>query len=178
MRDRLQNTILYILKRASDKGVKDLSRFQIVKLLYLIQVESQRYSGEPFIENLRFFREKNGPLSQQIYNAVEELRGEYLDIVKIENKDYGHPRFAHRLKRKELNIELGTDETMFLNSVLDDYLTLSQKTLRSMVYETEPMKEITDQEKKISSTLIGAPINTNSVPLSPQVVQALAQNEF
>lgn len=176
--NRLQETILHILKRASERGIKELSRFQIVKLIYLIQIESQKYTGEPFIDNLRFFREKNGPLSKQIYEAVDSLKNDYIEIERIPNPRYGHDKLAHRLKKTDIDISLPLDEVIFLNSILDDYLSLTQNKLKEIVYKTQPMLDIISKEKESGKEQLGALIDTDKVSLDPQVLQALSQNEL
>ena len=67
---KIHETILYILLMAKENGTGDLSKFQIVKLLYLIQIESLKFTGRPFINNLSFFREKNGPLCQVPFFSI------------------------------------------------------------------------------------------------------------
>jgi len=177
--DRLQETLLYILKRASERNIDNLSMFQLVKLVYLIQIESQKFTGNPFIENLRFFREKNGPLSKRIYLAINNLKGKYIDIKEVPNKSYGHPRLEHRLKKKDLNFtNLSFEETIFLNSVLDDYLDLTQNKLKEIVYATEPMQQVVKLEKKTGSEMIGKPIDMNLVSLDREVLDAISQNEL
>ena len=150
-----------------------------LKLIYLVQIESQKYTGEPFIENLNFYREKNGPLSAQIYNALSDLKEEkYITITAIPNQEYGYPKFAHSLVEKDVYVNLSLEEIIFLNSILDDYLSLSQKKLKDVVYDTEPMLDIVEIERKTGKERLGSPLNMNLVPLDPQVLSALSQNEL
>jgi len=178
MRNKLQETILYILKHASEKGLETLSLFQLVKFIYLIQIESQRFMGEPFIDRLLFFREKNGPLSAQIYQAIENLKDEFIDVEKVENITYGHFRFSHKLKDSNIKIDLELEETILLNSILDDYILLSQARLKEIVYETEPMLDILQKEEAFGEQKIGTPIDMNQVPLDSEVLNAISRNEL
>lgn len=54
----LQVLILYILKFAKEQGVESLSQSQIMLLVYMMEVESRKYLGEPFIQGIRFQRGK------------------------------------------------------------------------------------------------------------------------
>ncbi len=171
---RLQETILYILQSAQQAGVPPLSRFQLMKLIYLIQIESMRFAGIPFIDGLHFYRQRNGPLSAQVYNAVSDMEGEYVKVIEVQNKKYGHNKHEHRLIKTPKKYSLSNSEIIFLNSVLKDYLALAQKHLKEIVYETEPMVDIVTKEQQKRISLEGLPINMSLVPLDQELIQAMA----
>jgi len=70
---RLEELILFIQDRAHRMGIKDLSRFQIFKIICMIQVLSLKYAGKEFLPGVTFVRHKNGPISTDIYQAINEL---------------------------------------------------------------------------------------------------------
>ena len=169
---KLEETILHVIKRASDKGLK-LSKFQLLKIIYLIQVESQKYTEHSFIDDLKFYREKNGPVSASVYNAANNLSASGLiKIKRVENKEYGYPKYEHTFVKDSNHENLSDAELIFLNSVLEDWLSLSQAQLKKLVYETEPMEEILEKEKG-KWVLEGAPLNLNSVSLDPEIIKGV-----
>ncbi len=169
---KLEETILHVIKRASDKGLK-LSKFQLLKLIYLIQVESQKYTEHSFIDDLKFYREKNGPVSASVYHAVKNLEASGLiKIKKVENKEYRYPKYEHTFVKGPKHRELSGDELIFLNSVLEDWLSLSQARLKRLVYETEPMGEILEKEEG-KWVLEGAPLNLNAVSLDTEIIRGV-----
>ncbi len=104
---RLQNLILYILIKTEEKDIKNLSKYQIMKLIYLVEVESHRFLGESFIgeSQIKFYRESRGPVSRNIYDALRELDGKYIDISIESVKGYSQPRHSHSLK-KDIDVSL------------------------------------------------------------------------
>lgn len=159
--NRIEELLLFILDRAQKIGKKNLSNFELFKLPYLLEVFSLRYTGSKLIPDLTFQRDKNGPISKDIYEAKTNLEGKYIETKVIENPEYGHPRYANTLIRKipKLNFNLG--ETIFLDNFLADLLPLSQKELKRLAYKTEPMK---GEVKK------GTIINFTKVVIDPDVI--------
>jgi len=169
---RLEELILFILDRAKNFGIKDLSEFQLFKIPYLIQCLSLKYAGTFFVPDITFVRDKNGPISIDIYTAIEKLIASgYVKKEIIENKKYGHPRYAHSLSGKLPKLSLNTGETIFLDNFLAKLLLLSQVRLREIAYKTEPMQEIQKMERdgKIKK---GVLINFSSVTVDPDIVEA------
>jgi len=174
--DRLESTILFILSAAKEQCIANLSRFELMKLVYLIEVESMKFIGHKFIDNLNFVRETNGPVSYDIYRATEHLEKlGYITIEQVEgNPEYGHPRSCHKLSGNLPDLVFDDSETLYLNSVLDDYLGLTIKKLKAIAYGTEPMLEMIEEEKsKGVQTLKGKPINFNSVPLDEDILSGM-----
>lgn len=170
---RLEEVILFLLSRAGEKGLKDLSKFQIMKLIYLVDVESYRYTGKSFFGDVHFVRQKNGPISKDIYDALNRLHPTYIHFEQNQKEDYPYPRHCISLK-KPARIHLADDEKIFLNSVFESFLSRSQKELKKLVYETEPMKDILNQEKRAHKTLIGSRILFESIPLDKDVVEMIS----
>lgn len=173
---KLQETIVYILQHAKEKGIPSLSKFQLMKFVYLIQIESYRFMGSPFIDEVRFIREKNGPISTNIYDAIKSLEDEYIEMHVVPNREYGHDRHDHKLIKSPRTYALTREEIIFMNSVLDDYLHLSQKNLKDLVYDTEPMQNIIKQEKH-DGNKAGFSLDMNTVPLDPDVLEAMSTHE-
>lgn len=170
---RLDNTLLYLLSIAQEKGKKNLSKFQLMKLIYMAEVESCRYSGKSFLGDARFIRHENGPISLDIYDSLKKLHPRYIHVEESQKKDYAYPRHGISLKRR-VKINLSESEKIFLNSVFESYLNLSQQELKQLVYQTEPMREILKEERKQHIKLIGTRINFDLIPLDRDVVELIS----
>jgi uncharacterized phage-associated protein len=170
---RLEQFILFVLDRAHKMGVKDLSRFQIFKISYLIQVLSLKYAGKEFIPNLVFIRHEHGPISTAIYDAIDELhRKRYIGKDISKKDDYAFARHGHKLIKKIPRLSFNKGEIIFLDNFLAEILPLSQNKLKQYAYATEPMKEILKKEK--GDTKTGVVIDFSSVVVDPDVVNSYA----
>ncbi len=172
--NRLQETILYTLAKAHDKGINNLSKFQLMKLVYMIEINSQRFLGESFIHNVKFYREKNGPISYDIYKAVDELtKTGFIEAWAEDNTEYGHPRHCHRIKKQPAQVSFGKSEKVFLNSILEDYLPLTIAKLKAEAYKTEPMQKAQQEEKRQGHPLNGRPLDLDTVALDEDILSAI-----
>lgn len=171
---RLDETILYILDRANSRFKQiGLSKFQLMKINYLIEVESRKFIGEPFNPEFKFVRDKNGPISYQVYESIEKLENEYIKIKLQPNYEYGHTRANHMLIKKP-KFNFSKDEIIFLNSVIDDSLKLTQSALKKWVYSTEPMVGMLKEEAEENMDLKkGATLNLNLIALDEDVVEGI-----
>lgn len=170
---RLEELILFILDRAHKKGIGDLSQFQLFKIPYILQVLSIRYAGSPFIQDATFVRDQNGPISIDIYSATENLEQKgYIKKDIVKGRDgYSHPRHSHRLIKKLPKLHFTLAEQMFLDNFLAKLLPLSQRKLKEVAYETEPMKAIQANEKE-GKILKGAVIDFSTVVVDSDVVES------
>ena len=167
---RLEYTILYLLSKAKEKDISNLSKFQIIKLIYLLEVEAYKFTGRSFFDSVYFKRGENGPISVDIYTALENLMGKYIEGKIVKKPDYPYPRHCISLKKNIKKFELKDTEKIFLNSVFGSYLDSSQKKLKAVAYSTEPMKEIIKKEKKMHRVLKGRHLNLNLVPLDEEMI--------
>lgn len=172
---RLESTILFILDKAQRMGIADLSRFQLMKLVYLIETESMRFMGQKFTDNIKFVRDKNGPISLDIYKAVSHLEVlELVDVKQVDNQEYGFPRSCHSLKGEIPKLSFADSEIIYLNSILEDYLPLKIADLKKRAYETEPMQEMQREEKKAGvAVLKGSVIDFDTVPLDEDILAGI-----
>lgn len=169
----LEELLLLILDRAQKMGIKNLSSFQLFKIPYIIQVLSVKYAGTNFLPNTVFIREKNGPISVDIYSAIDNLVKEgYIGLDVSKRDDYPFPRYGHKLKKKLPKLSLSQGEIIFIDNFLAELLPLSQKKLKDYAYDTEPMKEIAKSEK--GSIKKGAVLNFSTVLVDPDIVDAYA----
>lgn len=167
---RLEELLILILDRAHKEGKSNLSRFEILKIAYLLQVYALKYAGTTLLPDTTFIREKNGPISVDIYKTMDKLVANgYIKMAAKENKEYGYPRHCFALKKKSPRLSFGQGELMFLDSFLSELLPLNQAQLKKKAYATEPMKVIIIKERgnKIKK---GQVINFASVSVDADVV--------
>ena len=172
---RLDETILFTLSAAKERGISNLSKFELMKLIYLIEVNSMRYIGDQFTQSVKFVREKNGPISYDIYKSTEKLQAlGLIDIELTDNPEYGYPRYCHSLKKSLPELSFEDSEKMFLESVLSDYLGLQIAKLKAVAYGTEPMQEMMREEKELGvKTLKGKKIDFDTVHLDEDVMAGM-----
>lgn len=85
--NKLEQTILYLLARAKEKGKDNLSKFELFKFLYLLEAESHKYTGKSFFNStVSFVRDKNGPISIDIYHALNSLKGKYINLTEVKKR--------------------------------------------------------------------------------------------
>ena len=173
---KLENTILYLLTRAKERDKKNLSKFELFKLLYLLEIESYKFAGKSFFDSsISFVRNKNGPISIDVYDALNTLKDKYIKITEEKKDDYKFPRHCIALKAKLSKVDLGESEKLFVNSVIESYISLPMKELKKIVYATEPMKEIRKEEKKSKVEFLkGEKLNFNCISLDEDVVDLIA----
>lgn len=173
----LQQLIIYILKFAEEQGQSNLSKFQIMKLVYLVEVEYRKFVGEPLISNTKFQRYENGPISTDVYNAIDQLVGKYISVTYSNTEGYENTRACHKsINTNKITFTFSKDQLIFLNCVLSDYVGLTQKKLKEIAYETEPMKEILTIEEKSNKKALGYTIDMNKVPLDEDILEAITNS--
>ncbi len=176
--NRLEELLVLILDRAHKLGKKDLSRFEIFKIVYLLQNYSLKYVGIALLKDITFIREKNGPISIDIYNAMEELiKKKCVKKIIKENEEYGHPRHCFSLNKKySKSNNFSQGELIFLDNFVSELLSLNQTQLKRKAYETEPMKLIKEKERgnKIQK---GSVIDFSNVSVDPDVVDAYSSGK-
>lgn len=175
---KIEEILLFILDRAHKAGIKDLSKFQLFKISYLLQVLSLKFAGTFLIPNITFVRDKHGPISVEIYSATEKLvKQGYIKRETKENKVYGFPRDAHSLVKKLPKLSLSTGQMIFLDNFLSKLLPLTQRKLKELAYKTEPMQEIIKKEKG-SVIKKGSVIDFNSVIVDSDVVEGYSDTNI
>lgn len=174
--NKLEFTILYVLARAKEKGKDNLSKFELFKFLYLLEAELHKYTGKSFFNStVSFVRDKNGPISIDIYHALNSLKDKYINLTEVKKTDYEFSRHCISLKNKPGKINLDDSEKLFINSIVESYIHLPMKELKKIVYATEPMEKMLEAEKKKKvKVLKGEKLDFNCVTLDEDVIDMVA----
>lgn len=156
----IHKLIAYILKKLD----RELGAVELVKIVYLIDVEYFKLFGET-LTGLNYIRQKLGPYTRDISNAVidlEEREGEKIVETRLipSKRHSSIPKRSHKLK-KEVRFEPGLEpeEKEVINQVISAIESLTPKQLEKESYKTEPMKEIIEKEKRVKENLYGAPLD-------------------
>jgi len=173
---RLETIILYLLTRAKQRGKDNLSKIELFKLLYLLEVEAYKLTGKTFFDStVSFTRDKNGPISATIYHALNDLDDKYITINSQQKANYPYPRHCISLKKLIKKINLQPSEKIFVNSVIEEYLPMTISNLKNVVYNTEPMKKMQEEERQQKvSVLKGYQIDFSSIPMDEDMVDLIS----
>jgi len=156
--DKIHHIIPHVLKNIG----KDVGTIELVKIIYLIDVQYFKLFGEK-MTNLGYIRHKKGPYTREITNAVadlEEIDDCPLSIKHIFSK--GNSPFikkAHKFKDSNFKIDLSNIERFIINSVLEKIKSLDVRQLEKESYKTKPMLDILGKEKKAKIFLYYSPLD-------------------
>jgi len=110
-----------------------------------------------------------------VYRALDNLMDDYIKINEIKKPDYPFARHCISLVKEPKKYNIDDSEILFINSVLDSYLPLNIKALKSEVYATEPMIEVQNEERKQKVKFLkGKRLNFESVTLDEDLVDVVA----
>lgn len=159
----IHRLIVYILKKLD----KELGTVELVKIVYLIDVEYFRLFGKT-LTGLNYIRHKLGPYTRDISNAateLEEKEGEIFETRLVPSKRFSLvPKKSHKLKEEvRFDPDLVPEEREVANQVLNRIKSLSPKQLERESYKTEPMQEILKKEERVKEKLHGAHIDFSSI---------------
>lgn len=165
----LDSCVLLLLKFSENKGIEDLSAAQINKAIYNLQVQSIKFTGKKFNEDVVYFRAERGPISKDVKDSLDRLIS--LGFVDFECKDIkkGTVRNCHKIKSDDIKLNLTQSQIIFATST---FRILEKKypkfwdkkpVVQLGSYETEPMLEILEVEKKEKKKLVGRRLNFDVV---------------
>lgn len=150
-----QNFVLYILEYAKKNDREYLTKFQLLKFIYIVDFESRKFLGEPLISKVLFKKEKNGPvLAGDTYKEFCYLiDNKFINLTVVDNPEYGFKRHELALgKNNPRSNKLSSEKKIFINSVLTDWLEARQNALRTFVYSTEPIVNCVKEESSMTET--------------------------
>jgi hypothetical protein len=142
MLGKIAPLIRYFVERVPGAG-----RTQIVKFLYLTDLESGRYLGHP-ISDLNYILYDHGPFDSEILAHLDLLCA--MDYLEGEQVRYPNGKFGWRYKATDKPLPLtGTSKEglAILDYVAANYgRTPLQGLLEEVVYQTAPMVDAKERE--------------------------------
>ncbi len=153
--------LVYILSQLKEK---EPGNIELVKLIYLIDLEYYRLFGK-LLTGFHYVRQKFGPYSREFseVNSELEFNGIIEVVSKISRGGSSIPKRTHKFVKPEFQVELLPEEKEVTDRMLKKFAGLSPKRIEQESYNTEPMQEIIEDEKKLGKKLIGTPLNFSCV---------------
>lgn len=173
----IHRLIVYILKKLG----RELGTVELVKIVYLIDIEFFKLFGRT-LTGLNYIRHELGPYTRKISEAVtdlEEKEGKIIETHIVPSRGYSPiPKKSHKLG-KEVKFEPGLrpEEQEVTSQVLRKMKNLSVKQLEKLAYETEPMRDILEKEKRAKVKLYGADLDFSLVKRDEFMKRWLANRE-
>jgi hypothetical protein len=169
---KLERILMHIMLGAR----RGLGRTALVKLCYLIDVESMRLTGKT-VTGLQFIRYHYGPYAVEATRTADKLLSS--GLIGFRRGSY-----FSRLSQAEIDGTLTNEETYLIDEVMRRYGDLPLNCLKLVAYETPPMRRVTEEEKRLGTVLNGRPLDMSSVvterkkrPLSA-IVRAKGRVDF
>jgi hypothetical protein len=175
----LDNAVLLLLKFAEKKGIPYLTQAQVQKAIYMLQVKSREYVGEDF-STAKFVRQARGPISINVKDSLQKLASPEYGYISTEDVEVNSVRhsFQHKLQRDFENV-VSPSKALF---ALSTFQILEKKypkfrngrqEIRLGSYDTDPMLEIQEKERKQGEQLNGEPIDFDLVRLNSNIVDII-----
>jgi hypothetical protein len=141
MTSRVAQMIRFFVERVPGAG-----RTQIVKFLYLADVESRRYLGRP-ISDLDYIWYDHGPFDSEILSQLDQLCD--LGLIAGEKVCYPGRKAGYRYNatKTPVQFDFSKEERAILDYVAATYCsTPLQVLLEDVVYQTKPMLDAKERE--------------------------------
>ena len=156
--NNLEKIVVFFVKNFS----RAIKRTELVKLIYYFEYNYRLLYGDSFC-GVTFIRDKNGPFSREIPDAVVNVS----DIIECKpyRTYYGNIGYKHVLRDEEVAMEV--IDTIPYNSfevamyVIEELSQLSLDEILDVVYNTPPVAIILEKEKSLEKYCIGEEINMN-----------------
>lgn len=165
--NKMDQVMYFVLHFLAERGKKDVGSIELMKHVYLIDCEAQRFLGKT-ITGVRWERQKNGPLTTEFYQARKRMKDHELrystpwGMKTHHNVTNANPRF---------DVKFDVDEETLIRSVLGDNWKLNTDELSALAYKTEPMVEMQARERTRKVPLLrGANLDVGMIELDPRMV--------
>lgn len=152
--------LLQILREASDRNVS-FGKTQIVKLLYLIEVEYFRKGGER-LTNLHWLFYHYGPYALELESVFEEPEFNKVEIKTQKEKDFFLYKVAEPLAPYGQHMEAKI--SLLIKKIVGNWKDKSLEELLDFVYfETEPMQNVKKRGDTLDFSTIASENETSHV---------------
>jgi hypothetical protein len=142
MSNRIAALIYFFVARFPRAG-----RTQVVKFLYLVDLEMRRHLGRP-ITDLDYIWHDHGPFDFEIYTQLRWLdAGGFIKGV-FGRYPNGKEGWQYTATEKDLPLDLSSDETAIATSVAESCKSRTLDGLLKYVYDTKPMRDAQERGAK------------------------------
>jgi uracil-DNA glycosylase family 4 len=129
--------------------------FKLTKLLYLFDLEAKRQLGHTYASKI-YIRQQDGPWAPDLHKVLKSMEGN--EVIKYYNKN--NQLYYQINLTQQWESLLGGNITSIISKIFEKYGNMSNKSLKSIVYLTDPMRFILKQESK-GMNFIGKPVLYN-----------------
>jgi uncharacterized protein YwgA len=160
--ERLRSLILYFINNFP----RQLSRTEIVKLVYLFELEHINKYGYLF-SNVTFIRHNYGPYAGEITRELTNLSMEEFITCMAYTTTHSSIGYAYTIgnNQKALSSQLSLKETGIANVLINKTNSLNLKDILDLAYQTPPMVHIIhDEQLGINWHGRVIPMNTKKSP--------------
>lgn len=162
----LHSLMVFILSETP----RELGAIELAKIVYLIDVEKVRVTGETMTSQ-SYTRQSKGPLARDFDSCNTDMDGFEISVT------VGPSRGASRFSKKGHSVgdkprfrpSLDPIDAIIARRVLSRIKNLSPRQIERLAYDTEPMQAILHKEARMRERLLGAPIDFSLVQPHPLV---------
>lgn len=132
MSSKITDLIAFLLRNVSQAG-----RTQVVKFLYLADIEARKCLGKP-LTDLSYVLDNHGPFDPVILARLEDLESQ----GKISTEQYsfrGNRCYSYMKNKNTPKVQFSPEEEVILNHVVETVRKNSLEKLLEIVYGTEPV---------------------------------------
>lgn len=153
MRRKLESILLHIMATAG----REVSRTEVMKMLYLSEIEYRRLYGESMTD-VMFVRYRYGPYSQAVMDILDVMVAS--GIVECRQIAYssGSYKVLYRALTQD-NDALSEQERFVVERVVSICRGVDLNSLKELTYSTPPMKAILVEEERKGIRLNGRPLD-------------------
>ncbi len=141
--ERIANLILFFLSENPGAG-----RTQIIKFLYLSDLEYRQYQGEP-ITDLEYIWGDHGPFDPRVYVVLDQMKADGTISEEPYANAFGKPAYRYKSEISPKSDGLHRAELRIAESVAKQVRdTPLRNLLDEVVYQTMPMLDAQDRDAR------------------------------
>lgn len=129
-----RDVVAYICKEYPHKD--ELSKARITKLVYLVDWEAAKLSGEP-LTTITWLFHNYGPYVDDVINSIKDDDNFVIDST---HNMYGEPKTLINVKDDEVSVNLSKTEMETIDKVISDTKQMFWNDFIDHVYSTYPIK--------------------------------------
>ncbi len=148
---KLKSLISFIVEESEHA----LGAVELAKIIYLIDIESVKFTGET-ITGEKYTRQEKGPLAPNFSDSIKDMDG--FEISLSSTKSRGNSPIPKRVHSKGNNHRFSPDltesELAIAKRILEMVAQLNPLEIQNIAYKTEPMLTILAKEKNNKGLLL------------------------
>jgi hypothetical protein len=141
MSTKINDLIAFLLRKVPSAG-----RTQVVKFLYLADLEARKCLGKP-LTNLNYKLDNHGPFDPVILTRLDDMESQ--GQISSEPYSYrGNRSYSYAKNKNTPKVRFSPEKEAILNHVAEIVRKNSLEKLLEIVYDTEPVVEA--KKRKVS----------------------------